>query len=201
MDFSGTFDSTNALSCMFLWLIFGFLTALVNCDIQRFLLQNPLAFHAFGFLAFLFLFTLLDTNNTSSIGVVWAKSIFVYIIFVLMTKSKWYFVLPVLLLLLIDQSIKKQVAFAKAAAKEDEQHDAASIEKWDAFQKTVTEVINYVIIALILLGTLDYIRLQRREYMGNFSFYKFFLTTKNECKKVALDYSSIPDVPTKGIKQ
>ena len=109
-----------------------------------------------------------------------------------------------LLLLLIDQSIKKQVAFAKAAASgaadEDETkktHAAASIEKWDAFQKTATGVINYVIIALILVGTLDYVRLQRREYMGNFSFYKFFLTTKNECKKVALDYSSIPGVPTK----
>ena len=52
----------------------------------------------------------------------------------------------------------------------------------------------------ILLGTLDYIRLQRHEYMGDFLFYKFFLTTKNECKEVAFDYSSIPDVSTKGIK-
>ena len=187
MDLSGTFDSTNALSCMFLWLIFGYLTSMINCDIQRFIKDYPLAFHAFGFLAFFFLFTLLDTNNNSSIGVIWVKSIFVYILFVLMTKSKWYFVLPVLALLLVDQSIKKHVTFTKAKmtnAKEDQEQ---KLEKLEAFQKTTTTVINYIIIALILIGALDYMRLQRKEYNGSFSFYKFFLTT-NECKKVAHDY-------------
>jgi hypothetical protein len=38
----------------------------------------PYLFHTFGFIAFVFLFTLLDTNNKSSI----------LVIFIMMTKSK-----------------------------------------------------------------------------------------------------------------
>lgn len=180
MDLSGTFDTTNALSCMFLWLIFGYLASMVNCDIQRFLHHYPIVFHSFGFLAFFFLFTLLDSNNKSSIWIVWAKTIFVYLLFVLMTKSKWYFVLPVLALLLIDQSIKKQVAFLKASQKDT--------QKLEEFQNKATKAINILIIVLIIIGTLDYMRMQKIEYRDRFSFYKFFMIT-TECKKNMPYYS------------
>ena len=210
MDFSATFDSTNALSYMFLWLLFGFLGTMVNCDIQRWMRTHPIAFHAFGFLAFFFLFTLLDTNNASSIGVIWAKTVFVYALFVLMTKAKWYFVLPVLALLLFDQSVKKHVAFKKAEAAAhgaaavvgDGKHegdaaakaagDAAAktyADRVDAFQQKVTQVVNVSIFVMILAGALDYMRLQRLEYGSDFSFYKFFMTTANTCKEVAPDYA------------
>ena len=186
MDFSGTFDSTNALACMFLWLIFGFLTTMVNCDIQRFLNDYPIVFHSFGFVAFFFLFTLMDTNNKSSIGVIWIKTFFVYILVILMTKSKWYFIIPVLALLLIDQSIKKQIAFKKTETENNDDY----IEKMNIFQNKTTQIINYAIIILIIIGTIDYIRLQKLEYKGSFSFYKFFLTN-NKCKTKALNYEQI----------
>ena len=176
MDLSGsTFDTTNALSAMFLWLIFGYLGGMINCDIQRFMKTHPAAFHSFGFLAFFFLFTLLDSSNASSIWVVWLKSIGVYVLFVLMTKAKWYFVMPVLVLLLADQSLKKHIAFKKAA-KDD-------MERLEEFQAVFTKVVNYTIIALIVIGVLDYVRLQMMEYKHEFSFYKFFLTS-TECKAV-----------------
>lgn len=182
MNLSGTFDTTYALSCMFLWLIFGFLTTMVNCDIQRFLKTNPIVFHCFGFIAFFFLFTLLDTNNKQSIGIIWLKSLVIYILFVLMTKSKWYFVLPIMALLLIDQSIKKQVAFKEA--------NNENVENFKKIQSKITQVINIVIVVLIVIGVIDYIRLQRIEYKGKFSFYKFFITT-NTCKEKALNYDKI----------
>jgi hypothetical protein len=96
MDFAGTFDTTNALSGMFLWIVFSFLASLINCDIQRMMRQNPLLIHMFGFTAFFFLFTLIDANNKTSLKTVWFKTFFVYLLFVMMTKAKWYFVLPVL---------------------------------------------------------------------------------------------------------
>ena len=182
MDLSGTFDTTNALSAMFLWLIFGFMSAMINCDIQRFIFNHPYIFHAFGFLAFVFLFTLLDSNNKSSISVIWIKSIFVYILFILMTKSKWYFIVPVLALLLIDQSIKKEIAFRKTAGKD--------VTKIEPLQKKVSNVINVAIIVLIILGTIHYAQLQMIEYKDKFDIGKFFLGT-TKCKKNTPDYSKM----------
>lgn len=176
---SGTFDNTNALSYMFLWLIFGILGSLVNCDIQRFMRGHPAVFHGFGFLAFFFLFTLLDSNNSSSIWLIWVKSIFVYVLFVLMTKSKWYFVLPVLALLLFDQSVKKQLAFQNAAKNADDSEHIYP-EVTESFRKTVTLIVNIAIIILILAGVIDYARIQKMQHGSDFSFYSLLLTT-NAC--------------------
>lgn len=170
MDFSGTFDTTNALSCMFLWLIFSFLAVMVNCDVQRLLKAHYMLFHMFGLLSFFFLFTLLDSNNKSSISVIWVKTFFVYVLFILMTKSKWYFVIPVLTLLLIDQSLKKDIAFKTAAGND--------VQKQQAIQKVVTKWINVAIIAIIVVGSIHYGYLQYEQHKTNFSLTKLFFKNK-----------------------
>ena len=177
MDLSGTFDSTNALSGMFLWVIFGFLVTIVNCDLQRFIKQNPAFFHIVGLTAFLFLFTLLDTKNNSSIQVILIKTIFVYFIFVLMTKSKWYFVIPVLILLLTDQILKKNLAFIEQRAEEPKE----KIEQLHTQQQKITFILNIVIIVLIFVGASHYMILQKIEYKDKFSFWKFLFGV-SQCK-------------------
>lgn len=176
MDLSGTFDTTNALSAMFLWLVFGFLASLINCDLQRVIAHNPLTIHIFGFTAFFFLFTLLDGNNKTSIGTVWFKTFYVYILFVLMMKAKWWFVLTVLGLLLIDQSIKKDIAFQKAGGK-----DVTALEQR---QKVISLWINKLIIGLIILGTIHYAYVKRGSHGKNFSWFKFFFGT-SKCRYYA----------------
>lgn len=185
VDFSGTFDTTNALSGMFLWLIFGYLAGLLNCDLQRFLQSHPVWIHVFGITAFFFLFTILDSNNKTSIGVVWVKTLFIYMLFVLMTKSKWYFVVPVLALLLIDQTIKKDIAIKQA--------DGKDVEKQKETQQQITRLLNVVIITMILVGTVHYMYLQKLEYGKEFSFAKFFLGF-GKCKGIAPRYNTKLDI-------
>lgn len=180
-DFSGTFDTTNALSGMFLWLVFGYLSVLLNCDLQRFLQSHQIVLHMFGLVAFFFLFTLLDSNNSSSISLLWVKTVFVYILFILMTKSKWYFVIPVVVLLLVDQILKKNVTIKAASEGED------SVVSEKQFQKSATHYINICIIMLIIIGTLHYMYLQHVEYGKLFSFGKFFLGI-TKCKTRAPTY-------------
>lgn len=179
VDLSGTFDTTNALSGMFLWLTFGYLSVLLNCDLQRFLQQHPLVLHAFGLIAFFFLFTLLDSSNDTSLGLLVLKNIIVYVLFVLMTKSKWYFVVPVVGLLLVDQVIKKRLNITEAAGNDSVQQQE--------FQKKINMIINIMIITLIIVGSIHYMILQRIEYKNRFSFYKFFLGL-TVCKPVAPKY-------------
>jgi len=174
-----TFDSTSALSGMFLWLIFGYLAGLLNCDLQRFLAQHPLVIHLFGIVSFFFLFTIIDTNNKTNIALVWLKTLFIYVLFVLMTKSKWYFVIPVLALLLVDQTFKKHVAIQKERNKD--------ITQLQTKQEYLTKILNIFVISIIIFGTLHYMLLQKIEYKKNFSFYKFFFGV-SKCKSYAPQY-------------
>ena len=177
-----TFDATGALSSMFLWVIFGFLMAIVNCDLQRFLQTHPWLLHVLGLTAFVFLFALLDPNNKASVSAVWAKAVFVYALFLLMTKAKWYFVLPVLALLLADQTWKRHVAFQKAAG--------VDMGRTEEKQEQFTRAVNVMIPVLITLGTLHYMTLQYVEYGQAFSFRKFFFGA-TRCKRMAPDYSRL----------
>lgn len=178
LDFSGTFDTTNAMSAMFLWIVFGFLASIINCDLQRIIAKNPIVIHLFGFTAFFFLFTMLDSNNKTSIEVVWFKSFFVYVLFVLMTKARWYFVLAVLALLLVDQSIKKDIAFEKAGGKD--------VSVKEDRQRIVSQWVNKLIMVLIAVGVIHYAWRQRSKYGKNFNWFQFFFGV-SKCRYYAAD--------------
>lgn len=196
LDLSGTFDSTNALSGMFLWLIFGYLAGMLNCDLQRFLQSHPLVIHLFGIVAFFFLFTVIDNNNKASIGAVWAKTFILYILFVLMTKSKWYFVIPVLVILLIDQTLKKDIAFQKARIEQmvtgeaKEAQIAEEFARKEARQRKISYVLNISILVIIITGTMHYMYLQWIEYGDKFNFYDFFIGV-HRCKTSMPDYKKM----------
>jgi hypothetical protein len=178
MDLSGTFDTTNALSGIYLWIIFAYLSTTLNCDLQRLLMKNPIFIHIMGWTSFFFLFTLLDANNKTTMSIILIKTVFVYIMFVLMTKSKWYFVVPVLGILLIDQAIKKRVAIYS----QNESTSKASVEAMKIQQAYISYWLNIVIIVLIIVGSLHYMYLQHIEYGKDFSFYKFFIGVNRKCK-------------------
>lgn len=176
MIFSDTFDTTYALSSMFLWVAFSLLVVLLNCDIQRLVKSNPIAMHLLGLTAFFFLFTLLDTNNKQALYIIYIKTVLVYFLFVLMTKSKWYFIVPVLLMLLIDQSIKKQVAIDKANDRDVTQLQEKQIQ--------ITKALNVLIIVTMVVGSLHYMYLQKLQHKSQFSLYKFFVSPANTCRTI-----------------
>lgn len=182
IDFSGTFDTMNALSSMYLWLIFGFLAGMLNCDLQRFMSQHPSIVHIFGLTAFFFLFTLLDSNNKNHIALVWLKTFLIYFLFVLMTKSKWYFAIPVITILLVDQTLKKHLAIKQAAGKATED-DAA-------LQQDVSKFMNIFVVIVIVIGAIHYLFLQMSEYGDKFSF-TTFLFGITRCKDVAPSYNTL----------
>lgn len=179
IDFSNTFDTTNALSGMYLWILFGYLATLLNCDLQRFLKSHPLVIHLVGLLTFFFLFTLIDGANKTSVVNIWIKTIFIYILFVLTTKSKWYFVVPVLIILLIDQTLKKHLSYKKQMAEDpntstDNKLSADKIKQLEESVGKYSAFINKAIIVIIIFGVIHYMYLQYIEYGSKFSFYKFF---------------------------
>ena len=172
-----TFPVTTALSGLFLWIIFGHLSVLLNCDLQRVLAQSPVAIHVSGIVAFYFLFTVLDTN-VAPIYIIWLKTLFVYVLFVLMTKSKWYFVLPVMILILVDQCMRQQVAYEIDEGRPVNQELYSNISYY----------ILVAIVVVIIVGSVHYMSLQAIEYGPEFSIVNFFFGLNKSCKLEAPSY-------------
>ena len=51
------FDGKKSLSALYLWLLFGFLSTMVSCDLQKWMVDNTFFRHVIGIIAFFFLFT------------------------------------------------------------------------------------------------------------------------------------------------
>ena len=96
-----------------------------------------------------------------------------------MTKSKWYFVIPVLMMLLVDQTVKKHLAIQKERNKD--------VNQLQVTQEYLTKILNIFIISTIVIGTLHYMFLQKLEYRSEFSLYKFFFGV-TKCKSYVPKY-------------
>jgi hypothetical protein len=176
INLSQNFDARSALSGLYLWLLFGYLSSMVSCDMQRWMNDSIVFRHFVGVVAFFFLFTIIDTNNVSPIYVIWAKTIGIYFIFLLMVKSKWYFSLPVLIILIIDQSLKSQSDYLTKTSPNDKQ----IIE----LNKT-RDALYLIMLGLIVIGFFHYFFRQLYEFGPDFSFTKLLFSSK--CKKLHFD--------------
>jgi len=170
---SGAFDTQSSLAALYLWLVFGYLGVMLNCDIQRFVRDNAVIRHVMGIVAFYFLFTVIDSKNNSPVWTVFAKTLVVYGLFVLATKSRWPFAVTALVLLFVDQVIKNHAEYLK-----NQNADDPSIE---TFAK-VRVVLLACIVVVILSGTVEYFVKQRRDHGSRFKIATFLLG-KNSCRK------------------
>ena len=173
MIFQGSFDGMSALAALYLWLMFNYLSSLLNCDLQKILHENVYVKHILGLIAFYFLFTVLDPNNNMSVGITFAKTIVIYALFMMITKSKWYFSLTAISLLLIDQILKNQIEYLK---KKEPSVNVSRLEKG----RTVLEIL---MIIVIFIGYIHYLVIQRMDYKKEFSWLKFVFGTV-KCKNV-----------------
>ena len=169
------FDARTAIVGLYLWLLFGFLSNMVSCDIKRFM-NNVYFRHFIGLVAFFLLFTITDKDNDLNIGGIWVKTFFVYFIFLMMTKSKWYFSIPVLLLIVIDQSYRFQIEFIQKEKKQS----IKQTNRVKSYEK-IRKYLYAAIIILIVAGFIHYAVRQYTHFGNNFSFTKLVLY--NTCRK------------------
>ena len=158
------FDIRTAIIGLYLWLLFGHLSNMVGCDIKRFITTSVLFRHMIGLVSFFLLFTIVDKDNEINVVNIWLKTCFVYFIFLLMIKSKWYFSIPTLILLIIDQSLKFQIDFDKRT------HNMDNVV---IYEKTRSILYNIIII-VIVVGFIHYAIRQYNTFGTKFSFNKLF---------------------------
>ena len=165
-------DIRTAIAGLYLWLLFGFLSSIVSCDVKRLMTHNVFVRHIVGIISFFLLFTVIESNNQLDVFSIWAKTVYIYFIFLLMTKSKWYFSIPVLLLLVVDQSLKFQIKFEESRKenKENKENDPTILR-----YENIRNNLYVCIIALIVAGFVHYTFRQYNEYGSKFSLVKLLL--------------------------
>jgi hypothetical protein len=105
---------------------------------------------------------------------IWTKTVYIYFIFLLMTKSKWYFSIPVLLLLVVDQSLKFQIKFEESR-KENKEKENKENDPTILRYENIRNNLYVCIIALIVAGFVHYTFRQYNEYGSKFSLVKLLL--------------------------
>jgi hypothetical protein len=165
-------DIRTAIAGLYLWLLFGFLSSIVSCDVKRLMTNNVFVRHIVGIISFFLLFTVIESDNQLDVFSIWTKTVYIYFIFLLMTKSKWYFSIPVLLLLVVDQSLKFQIKFEESRKenKENKENDPTFLR-----YENIRNNLYVCIIALIVAGFVHYAFRQYNEYGSKFSLVKLLL--------------------------
>jgi hypothetical protein len=173
---SHTFDTPSALSGLYLWLLFGFFTSLLGCDLQRLVTQNMFVKHFLALVCFFFLFTLLDPNNRAGIGQVWLKTVLVYILFVMSTRSKAWASIAVVVILIIDQTVKMHINYLMT-----QEGDVSCLglncplpiaEQISRFNK-LRRLLYMLIVVIIVAGFIHYYMYQKREWGSDFNMLTF----------------------------
>ena len=158
------FDSTFVLSSIFILILFNVLEESMNCDVQRMIKNNQYIKHIVGLVSIFFLFTTVGNKKSKHIISLWGKTIVTYFIFLLLAKSKWYFSLPVAILLLLEQSLKIQ-----------EYHNIDNSKDYNKKIYVITRnIITYSIFILIFTGAIDIGIKQYNDHKDNFNFFKLF---------------------------
>lgn len=161
-----TFDTPTALSGLYLWLLFGFFTSLLGCDLQRLVSQNMYIKHLLALVCFFFLFTVLDPANSTNVFQTWLKTLLVYGLFVMSTKSKAWASIAVVLLLIVDQTIKMHMNYI---SNNEDTSSESTRNKLNKF-KQIRRALYASIVVIIVAGFIHYYMYQKSEYGDQFDF-------------------------------
>lgn len=157
----------------------NFLAELFPCRLQYMLRNNMLLKHIFGFFTLIFFVTLSVSSENKNIYNIIKNSFFLYILFILITKSNssvFYFILIFLGITYIINILKEEeIEKNKNSNKDADKYDYIKI------YNNITYFLYILIIILILFGVLIYMGEKKIEYKNTFNYFTFFLG-KSSCK-------------------
>jgi hypothetical protein len=175
-NFTSDFSYSTLLSGFMLWVLFGIYGVPVSCDIRKFFKNNSIYTHALGVVLFFFLFTMSNDSDDDNKHIIdiWVSTIALYIFFVMWSKSKWYFSIPPLILLLIDQSIAMQYKYVQSTISDSTTNNNSDT---DIIHK-IRLIIKICVMCIITIGFIHYNIYQYND-KSSYSFYK--LMTSYAC--------------------
>ena len=166
------------ISSIYIWLVFGYLSDTVSCDIKKMLNNNYLKQIA-ALISIFLLFVVIDKDSNKNSFMLIKDTLIVYLFYLLLTKNKWYFIVPVILFMLIYQFLRVEINFLTNKHEKSHEKNESINEKIHNYTKYLNN-IEWIIVILIVLGFIHYLIRQKLEFKKRFNFVKLLLT--NTCK-------------------
>ena len=149
------------------------------CRFQHLLNNNNVIKHLFGYLTMTFFVILADPISQDSIKSNLLKAFYLYIWFVLLTKTNIYFFVSLLLILAISYLL---IIYRK------EQIEENADKEWINKLDWINDMLNYIFVIGSIIGVLIYLGEKKLEYKSKFSYYRFFIGNYS-CKNYTPSYS------------
>jgi len=160
------------LTGVYLWLLFGYMSLYLNCDLQRILNNNSGMLHLFGFVTVFLLFTNQAPKDVRiHPGKLFLRTLSVYVLWILASKTKWYVILSVLFILFAYQMaiLIIDYIYHPSVSTTEETRKKQNIKDKLALGVLVT------LSTVVVFGVFDYMGHQMAERRDQFSFWDFFI--------------------------
>ncbi len=140
---------------------------LINCSVRNFVEKHLWLRHVI-FILSIFLIRSLSIFEKeypdSSLSRIWVFTFSVYLLFILATKSKWFFAVPAILILFVAENIKVSDKKGKYT--------------------TLNSVLFYSAVGIVLVGFVHYLILQKRKRGKMFNLYNFWFGSEEGCESL-----------------
>ena len=154
---------------------------LFPCQLRRVLDNNLILKHMMVYLTITFLIVLLENIPDKSLYKIFSVSFYLYLIFILISKTEYGFFVPILIITAIvyilylkREELKKQQESASKNEKEE-------IEKRHNLIIKINNILIIIILILTVIGFFVYMGRKKYEYKNNFN-YLTFIFGKIECQ-------------------
>lgn len=151
------------------------------CRFQHILNNNNIIKHLFGYLTMTFFVIFADPKINSSIKSNLLKAFYLYIWFVLLTKTNIYFFISLLVILALSYLLS---IYRKEQVEENKDSELIIITD------RINNILNNIFIIGIIIGVMIYLGEKKMEYKSKFSYYRFFIGNYS-CKNFTPSYSFI----------
>ena len=160
----------------------NYLADLFPCRLRDLLEHNIYIKHLFGYLTLLFFVSITLDNIGSSVNELIKNSFVLYLYFVLLTKNnKYFFILICIVLAFIYLAHIELKLLKKKENKNDTEKLFLDIYEKRKDKFGLDTILHYLILILLVIGTLTYMGEKKIEYKDKFNYLTFFLG-KQVCK-------------------
>jgi len=180
MDKVSGLEYKSGLFLFYVVIMSKYFEDMISCDLQRYMERSIIPRHIIAFMTAFFTIVLTeygnDETNTTTLFDYLKTTFVIYFLFLFSTKAKAEFVFPMLFLLLGDQILKVYNSILEKKAKKSESTGGDVKQTIDTITY-VRNVLSYIILGIIGVGSFSYFIRQYSEFGSNFSFSKFILGT------------------------
>lgn len=170
---------------LFLALLGNFLAKVLPCNLQTLFKNNMIIKHLILFMLIYFTIHVYHDDIIHPKRLL-LSSLIIYLLFLLFSKQSFNFSFIIIVLLCVEYILHSYISFYKNKLEKNETNDKSkqenkNINDFIDLLKKISVIILYIIVVVLIIGSISYYNKQKNSYKNNFDIIKFIFGV-NKCK-------------------